>query len=165
MPSWLPIHWNGSNITCIAMCKGKSSTQTKASLVFVKYGKYGATPTMHVQGQIKFKWACLIKHLADADIPNARLSAKPKLNSNLCFLESIWNKHWKSDSKVQAQIRSCWTCGLEHKETTKNNGQCQISAYPPPPPSCLLLVGAIPNLNLVHFHTRDFSECVVVAGH
>ena len=72
------------------MCKGKSSTQTKASLVFVKYGIYGATPTMHVQGQIKFKWACLIKHLADADIPNARLSAKSKLNSNMCLLEGIW---------------------------------------------------------------------------
>ena len=80
-------------------------------LLFVKHGKYGTTPTKNVQGPGKFEWACLTKHLAYADIPNARLSAKSKLNSNMCLLECIWKniekKHRESDSKVQAQIRSC----------------------------------------------------------
>ncbi len=52
-------------------------------------GNIGRTPTNNVQGQLKLKWACLIKHLAGADIPNARLSATSKLNSNLCLLEGI----------------------------------------------------------------------------
>ena len=71
MPSWLPIHWNGSNRTCNAMCKGKSkqNTNKKSQSCFVKDGNIGTTPTNNVQGQLQLKWACLIKHLADEDIP------------------------------------------------------------------------------------------------
>ncbi len=45
-------------------------TQSKAKLVFVKYWNNGTRPTKNVQGQIKLTWACLIKHMADADIQN-----------------------------------------------------------------------------------------------
>ena len=64
----------------------KKNNTNKSQYCFVKYGNIGTTPTKNVQGQLKFKWACLIKHLADADIPNARLNAKSKLNFNLCLL-------------------------------------------------------------------------------
>ena len=70
MPSLLPIHLNGSNRTCNAMCNGKSQkTQSKAKLVLSNIGN-GTRPTKNVQGQIKLKWACLIKHMAGADIQN-----------------------------------------------------------------------------------------------
>ncbi len=73
--------------------QGAMANQTrkqKPALFCQKHGKYGTTPTKNVQGQGKFKWACLTKHLADADIPNASLSAESKLNYNLCLLECIW---------------------------------------------------------------------------
>ena len=125
------------------MCKGKSSTQTKASLVFVKYGKYGATPTMHVQGQIKFKWACLIKHLADADIPNARLSAKPKLNSNLCFLESILKQTLKKRFKGASPNQKLLNLWMRTQANNLEHGAMpNISLTLKLPLFCL---GAIPN--------------------
>ena len=77
-----------------------NQTHKQKPSLFCKYWKYGTTPTKNVQGQFKLKWACLIKHLAGADIPNARLSATSKLNSNLCLLESIGHNIEKSDSNV-----------------------------------------------------------------
>ena len=44
-------------------------TQSKAKLVLSNIGN-GTRPTKNVQGQIKLKWACLIKHMSDADIHN-----------------------------------------------------------------------------------------------
>ncbi len=70
----------------VMQCARANKNTNKSQYCFVKYGNIGTTPTKNVQGQLKFKWACLIKHLADADIRNARLSAKSKLNSNMCLL-------------------------------------------------------------------------------
>ena len=42
-------------------------------ILFCQIWKYGTTPTKNVQGQLKLKWACLIKHLADAELPNAMI--------------------------------------------------------------------------------------------
>ena len=42
-------------------------------ILFSQIWEYGTTPTNNVQGQLKLKWACLIKHLADAELPNARI--------------------------------------------------------------------------------------------
>jgi hypothetical protein len=39
--------------------------------------------------------------------PNARISAKSKIHSNLSLMESIGNTIEKAIQKVQAQIRSC----------------------------------------------------------
>ena len=39
-------------------------------ILFCQIWEYGTTPTKNVQGQLKLKWACLIKHMADADIQN-----------------------------------------------------------------------------------------------
>ncbi len=41
---------------------------------------------MNVQGQFKFKWACVIKHLADADIPNAKAQCQIKASLQSVFI-------------------------------------------------------------------------------
>jgi hypothetical protein len=72
-------------------------------ILFSQIWEYGTTPTNNVQGQLKLKWACLIKHLADAELPkckdpNARVSAKAKIHSNLSLLEGIGHFIENSDS-------------------------------------------------------------------
>ena len=85
---------------------------------------------LHQQGRcnakaLKFKFECLIKHMADAHIPNTRLCAKSQINSNLLLMEGNGN-NIENDSKVQAKFKSF--CGIEHKQTTQNKVQCQIAA-------------------------------------
>ena len=51
-----------------AMANQKKHNQKPSLLCQIL--EYGTRPTKNVQGQIKLKWACLIKHMADADIQN-----------------------------------------------------------------------------------------------
>ena len=52
--------------------------QQKSQSCFVKDGNIGTTPTNNVQGQLQLKWACLIKHLADEDIPKCKAQCQIK---------------------------------------------------------------------------------------
>ncbi len=83
MPSWLAIHWNGSNRTCNAICQGRSKNQSKKPILFCQIWEYGTTPTNNVQGQLKRKWACLIKHMADADIPHAKIQMQRSMPNHI----------------------------------------------------------------------------------
>ncbi len=52
-------------------------------ILFSQIWEYGTTPTNNVQGQLKLKWACLIKHMADADSPNARIQMQGSMPNQI----------------------------------------------------------------------------------
>ena len=95
------------------MCKGKSkkATQPKANIVLSNMEIWNNThqecarPTQtHMGMSDQTPGRCRTPKSND---PNARISAKSKIHSNLSLVEGIGNNIEKSYSKVQAQIRSC----------------------------------------------------------
>ena len=55
-----------------ARANPKNNTNTSQSC-FLKYGNMEQHPPIMCKANSKLKWACLIKHLADAELPNARI--------------------------------------------------------------------------------------------
>ena len=96
---------------CKSKAKQKKKTQTKANLVLSNMGIWNNThqecarPTQTQMGMSdQTHGRC--RHTKCKD-PNARINAKSHTNSNMSLLDIIGNNTEKSDSKVQAQIRSC----------------------------------------------------------
>ncbi len=82
----------------------------------------GTTPNNNVQCQLKLKWACLIKHLADADIPNARIQMQGSVQIKASYQSVFTGMHLEN---IEKAIQMCKPksevvelCGLEHKQTT-----------------------------------------------
>ena len=117
MPSWLPIHWNGSKRTCNAMCNGKSKkTQSKAKLALSNIGIWNKThqecarPNQtqmgnsdQTHGRCRHPKSARIQ--MQGSMPNQRNQSLIPIC--LSLLEGIGNNIEKSDSNVQAQIKSC----------------------------------------------------------
>ena len=75
------------------MCKCQSKNTIKKPILFCQIWEHGTTPTNNVQGKLKLKWACLIKHMADADIPIARIQMQGSMpNQILIPICLYWNK-------------------------------------------------------------------------
>ena len=113
MPSWLPIHWNGSKRTCNAMCNGNQQTQEKAKLDLSNIGIWNKThqecarPNQtqmgmsdQTHGRCRHPKSARIQ--MQGSMPNQSL-----IPICLSLLEGIGNNIEKSDSNVQAQIKSC----------------------------------------------------------
>jgi hypothetical protein len=64
------------------MCKGKAK-HNQNPILFCQIWAYGKHPPNNVQGQLKLKWACLIKHMADADSPNARIQMQGSMPNQI----------------------------------------------------------------------------------
>ena len=92
--------------------QSKKKKHKQKPILVCQIWEYGTTPTKNVQGQLKLKWAFLIKHLADADITHARIQMQGSMpNQRFIPICLYWkgignNIEKKSESKVQAQIRS-----------------------------------------------------------
>ena len=72
----------------VMQCARANNKQKKANFCQIME-KYGTTPPRQVQGQLKLRLEYLVKHMADASIPNTRLCAKAKISSNVCLIQGI----------------------------------------------------------------------------
>ncbi len=76
----------------VMQCAIPHEQHKQKPILFCQIWKYGTTHTKNVQGQLKLKWACLIKHLADADIPDAMIQMQGSV-PNQSFISTClyWN--------------------------------------------------------------------------
>ena len=56
-----------------ARANPKKKNNKHKPILFSQIWKYGTTATNNVQGQLKLKWACMIKHLAHAEVQTAMI--------------------------------------------------------------------------------------------
>ena len=135
MPSLLPIHLNGSNRTCNAMCNGKSKDTIKSQACFVKYWKWNKThqecarPNQTQMG-MSDQTHDRCRHPKMCKDANARISAKSKLDPNMSF---FIGRHWQYHLEIAIQMFKPKSKVVEPvdyntSKTTKNKVQCQISA-------------------------------------
>ena len=117
------------------MCKGTSKHNQKPILV-CQIWEYGTTPTKNVQGQPKLKWACLIKHMADADIPNARIQMQGSMPNQrlipICLLLASIGKLTLKKAIQMCKPKSEVVEPVEYNTSKQPRTRCNAKYQPNP---------------------------------
>jgi hypothetical protein len=113
------------------------------------------TPTNNVQGKLKLKWACLIKLMADADIPIARIQMQGSMPNQILIPICLY---WKIGNNIEKAIQRCKPKSevvelVAYNASKQPRTRCNAKYQPNPQAASFFVWGGIPNLNLAHLHT------------
>ena len=84
--------------------------------------------------------------------PNARINAKPNINSNMSLLDSIGNNIEKAIQmcKPKSEVVEL----VDYNTSKQPRTMCNAKYQPKPQAASFFVLGGIPNLNLARLHTN-----------